>query len=723
MRTPFTAAILAAASVLAACEADAPIELRFDRAALSVADHPFPTDLYRDADTGVLLGFSEAQIGGMFFLNHLALSFQRGWSTATPIRIPFTAAPDDPDRWVDPAYAFDAVRVYRVDVDPPQRVALTDAQLGRRTGSLTVRTAPLAPGRFAVVALAGRLWTRGGLAVTASADYRQVQRDGDPATDESFQRVAAFDADFATRQDTLAYFEFTTTDHAAELTLLHAYVNGALPVDRQGADETVDLTPFLPGTAREIAASPGAAVADSPAAVAALFEAAGFQGVPTAGIARVTAGQLSTPNFVSDVVLDPLALVTNGTFLGRTPNLPFAPAGALGEGAPANPLALSASAPFRTVPYLAFWPEATAAGPIPVVVGLHGFATFKETWLGLASAITSSGRALVVIDNYQHGARADAIDVPEGDFAGKVDAGVLALADRRFPDPFLNPTFPARTRDKVRQSLCDQLSLVRLLAAADGQTPLVDLDGDGAPDAFSRVELVGTSLGAMMGLQMLAVSPVIAKAVLNVPGGGLPAIVRDAPNIDGDVRMLMLATANVDGFGLLSGTTRRMLNDSPEREIYDIVLQTVVAPIDPMTYAPHLLSGALRAASLPPGASVPPPSFLMQFVAGDLTVPNSANARLARAVAAFGGPDDLPHLVDAQGAQVLFDLGLPTREAPATDFPRAGVSQFRVTRPEVMPEGLAWDGGHKALWLWLDPATTAAMQSQAVRFLSSGGAP
>src|SRR5690606_28416366 len=129
---------------------------RFDRSAASVADHPFPTDLYRDADTGVLLSFSEAQVARMFFLNHLALTFQRGWSTATPIRLPFTPAPSDPDRWVDPAGAFDEVRVYRVDVDPPQRVPIETVDFNRRTGSLVVRTATLVPGRFGVVALAGR---------------------------------------------------------------------------------------------------------------------------------------------------------------------------------------------------------------------------------------------------------------------------------------------------------------------------------------------------------------------------------------------------------------------------------------------------------------------------------------------------------------------------------------------------------------------------------------
>src|SRR5690606_36512758 len=107
--------------------------------------------------------------------------------------------------------------------------------------------------------------------------------------------------------------------------------------------------------------------------------------------------------------------------------------------------------------------------------------------------LARAGVALVAIDAYQHGARQHDIALPEGGFSDKLDVA-LAAAGVAFPDPFVNPTFLARTRDKLRQTVVDAMALVRVVSEADGTRPEIDLDGDGVGDAFGGVYVVGNSL-------------------------------------------------------------------------------------------------------------------------------------------------------------------------------------------------------------------------------------
>ena len=663
----------------AACSESADVTLLFERGTVDPTRHVFPTDQYLGEQ--VLDAFSETQTELMPFLQQLRYTAQLGYAPTTAIRIPFTPAEDDPDRWVDVDTVPDALRIYRVDGDESAPVELGELRLQQRTNSLLVRPrAAWAPGRYAVAVLKNGLATLGGGAVKASTDHELTVRDGDPLTDDDFALVADADPVINGRRDTIAFFTFTVADASGQMKLLKAYLSGLAPVDWRGKDELLDITPILPAETRELAVGGAKVIADSDPAIAAVFEAGGAGALPKDKIGKIVGGAIATPVFISDPQPDPLQLFFNGTFLGRSPLVPFNPQ---------NPLSVSATTPTRLLPYLMFVPKVHAP-ELPVIVALHGITRSKEDWLAFANTACATGHALVAIDLYQHGDRQADIAVPEGGFSTRVDP-VLAASGINFPDPFVNPTFLARTRDKLRQSIVDNLALVRLLSAGDGENPLIDFDGDGAPDHSGPIRFIGHSLGAILGTALVAVSPEIDRALFNVPGAHITQIINDSPALSKDIDLLLYATAKAQGIGLLAGSERFMVPDGPERELFSRVSETILAPADPATYAAAVVSGALSGGA---------PRVLVQFALGDKVVTNLSNVRYAQALAA--GAEDRGEVVTL--TPELFPLDLPTVQ-PAQLLPPIALSQF--------------GGGHGMLFDFADPAVTAAVQQQAGLFFGA----
>lgn len=673
--------LLVLALALGACSEETGVTLLFERGAADPTRQVFPTDEYKGAQ--VLDKFSTAQLASMPFLAQLRYTAQVGWSPVTALRIPFTPAPHDPDRWLDLDTVRPALRVYRVADGVASPVELGELEFRERSGALLAwPRAPWAPGTYAVAVRYGVIGTHGGGTVGRSPDAGSVMVGGDPATDDAFQAVAAADPDIATRADTLAFWTFTVADATGPMKLLAAYVAGKLPVDRDGVDEVLDVTPIMPEAGRELAVGGAKVLAQGDAYVDGLFQSVGLGAVPHDAIGKVVGGGVATPVFVSDPQPSLEALFLNGTFLGRNPLLPFMPD---------NPLSLSKAHPSRILPYLAFFPKVHAT-PMPVIVAIHGVTRSKEDWLTFANTACAAGHALVAIDLYQHGDRQADIQVPEGDFSNKIDPVLYELAGSAFPDPFINPTFLARTRDKVRQSVVDNLALIRLLATADGQNPLIDFDGDGAPDDYGPIRIVAHSLGAMVATPIVAVSPDIDRAVLAVPGGDLTQIVSDSPSIHGDLDLLVYAVANAPGIGLLASSPRFMVPDGPERDLWARVAETIVATTDPWTYTGAMVSGELGNQG---------PRLLVQFALGDLVVPNDANVRYAQGMAAGGAePSEVPQLTP-----VLFDTGLPTIDGSQGPTVPIAVTQFA--------------GGHGFLLDFADPEVTGAAQKMAAMFLAA----
>lgn len=664
--------------LFAACDEDTGVTLLFDRANGDPTQHVFPTDQYKGEQ--VLDSFSEAQVGLLPFVQQLRYTAQLGWAPTTGVRIPFSAHEDDSDRWIDLATVPDALRIYRVDGEAATLVPLGETRLQQRTNALLIRPqAPWAPGRYAVAVIRGRLETIGGGGVSASNDQDLVIRDGDPATDEDFAKVAAADGVIDTRRDTLAFFSFTVVDATGQMQLLKAYVSGLAPVDQAGEDRLLAITPLLPEEGRGLAVGGAKAVADSDPAIAAVFEAAGASALPKDAIGKIVGGAIATPVFISDPQPDPLQLFFNGTFLGRTPLVPFNPQ---------NPLSLSRATPTRLLPYLMFIPKVHAP-ELPVIVAMHGITRSKEDWIAFANTACATGHALIAIDLYQHGDRQAEIAVPEGGFSTKVDP-VLAAGGINFPDPFINPTFLARTRDKLRQSIVDHMALVRLLSAGDGQNPLIDFDGDGAPDSIGPIRVVAHSLGAILATPLVAVSPEIDRVLLAAVGSHLTQIINDSPRLSKDVDVLIYATAKATGIGLLADSPRFMVPDGAERELFSRVSETILGGVDPASYAGAITSGALGGAS---------PRVLVQLAFGDDVVTNFANVRFAQALASGAEEPDEVVLVGEE----LFPLGLPV-VAPAQVLPPLAFTELA--------------GGHGLLLDFADPAVTTAAQQQAGLFLA-----
>lgn len=667
-------ALITAAPLLVGCDEVDDITLLFQRQSPDPTLHVFPSDEYRGA--AVLDAFSEVQLATLPFLRHLRATFQPAWAPTTGIRIPFTQVGDDVDRWVDLDTAKDAIRLYSIDSSPVAAVPLGEVRLQQRTNTLLVRPrAPFAAGRYAVVVLANRLATVGGGNVTRSSDQALIARDGDPLTNPAFEAVAAADPDVEDRSDTLAFWTFTVADPTAQLALLKQIVTGKVAVDKDNTDETLDITAIGPPESRELAVGGAQVIADSDAAVTAVYAAAELSALPTDKIGKIVFGAISVPVFVSDPTPDLAALFFNGTFSGRNPLLPFGPG---------NPLSLSASTPTKLLPYVMFIPKVHAP-KLPVIIGIHGISRSKEDWFTFANAACAAGHALIAIDLYQHGARQDEIAVPEGGFSTHVDP-VLRAAGVNFPDPFLNPTFIGRTRDKLRQSIVDQLALIHLLSEGDGDNPLIDFDGDGAPDDFGPKRLIGHSLGGILAVSIAAISPEIDRVVLAAPASHLTQIINDSPRLGRDIDLLMVATANATGFGILADSERRLVPDGAEREVFSRVTETILASVDPASYAAALVSGELGNA----------PRVLVQFSLGDDVVTNLGNVRLAQALASTDDPDAVALIGDE-----LFPLGIPTTTTGAV-----------VTLRQ-------YAGSHGLLLDFVDPAVTATAQQHAAAFFAA----
>lgn len=671
---PVLAVLALAASTLTACDEVNDIELLFQRQSPDPTLHVFPSDEYRGA--AVLDAFSEVQLATLPFLRHLRATFQQAWAPTTGIRIPFTQVGDDVDRWVDLDTAKDAIRLYNIDAAPPIAVPLGEVRLQQRTNALLVRPrAPFTAGRYAVLVLADRLATVGGARIDRSADQALIARDGDPLTDPAFEAVAAADPDVETRSDTLAFWTFTVADPTAQLAFLKQIVTGKVAIDKAGIDDTLGITAIAPPETRELAVGGAQVIADNDAAVAAVYAAAELEALPTDKIGTIVGGAISVPVFVSDPTPDLAALFFNGTFTARNPLLPFAPG---------NPLSLSASTPTKLVPYLMFVPKVHAP-KLPIIVGVHGISRSKEDWFTFANAACAAGHALIAIDLYQHGARQADIAAPEGGFATHVDP-VLKAAGINFPDPFLNPTFIGRTRDKLRQSIVDQLALIHLLNEGDGDNPLIDFDGDGAPDDFGPKRLIGHSLGGILSVAIAAISPEIDRVVLAAPASHLTQIINDSPRLGRDIDLLMVATANATGIGILADSERRLVPDGAEREVFSRVTETILAAVDPASYAAALVSGELGNA----------PRVLVQFSLGDDVVTNLGNVRLAQALASTDDADAVALIGDE-----LFPLGVPTTTTGAV-----------VTLRQ-------YAGTHGLLLDFVDPAVTAMAQQHAAAFFAA----
>lgn len=182
--------------------------------------------------------------------------------------------------------------------------------------------------------------------------------------------------------------------------------------------------------------------------------------------------------------------------------------------------------------------------------------------------------------------------------------------------------------DRVHQAMVNQMALAYALPAlaelpetANG-SPLIDP---------AHVYFYGISQGHILGSVYVTVSPHIERATLAVGGGGFG---------------LMMSRAHPFA-AFLSIIDARFGNDFLVSQKIVLLMQTSFDRIDPVSYAPHLLSDTY------PGS--PASRRVLQHVAiGDTSVPNLASHFFARSL-------DLPEL--APVPRPLF--GIPPVDPPA----------------------------------------------------------
>lgn len=240
------------------------------------------------------------------------------------------------------------------------------------------------------------------------------------------------------------------------------------------------------------------------------------------------------------------------------------------------------------------WLPLDAPGPYPVLLFGHGLNDRRDTAASLMARFGDLNFAVVAIDALHHGTHPTAAD----------GGGVLAFFDFFAIDAESVSIKPLELRDNLRQSNYDRLQLLELLEAGP------DIDGDGAPDLdLDRLGYVGTSLGAIMGSELLALSGRFDLTILEVGGARFTSIVENGA----DYEVLYLVFEEVLG---APDETVRMLP----------VIQAAVDAGDPVNYAPHVLGDRI---DIRQGS---PPHLWMNAALGDTTVAHQSAQCLARAL-------------------------------------------------------------------------------------------
>lgn len=285
----------------------------------------------------------------------------------------------------------------------------------------------------------------------------------------------------------------------------------------------------------------------------------------------------------------------------------------------------------------------------PVVIVQHGLQGDRSFLLTLANTFAKRGFASVAIDAVTFGARSfeSGKNVDQKSafaWSGTAKyAGPDGLVDERasafaFFGNFLS--FGA-TRDQLRQAVLDIGSVAELV-----RNPMLDLGplltaAPGAKLDGSRIAYVGDSFGSVVGLMVAAVDPRIQAMVMNVGGGGiLTEMVANSP-----VFSTLVGTAGglTYGIGLDRFTWRHpMVN----------MLQWILDPADPLTYAKKLISDPVVVEGTPAKRK----SMILIEALWDELVTNEASEALAKAA---GMPLCAPNVGPAGGVslEMLMDAG------------------------------------------------------------------
>jgi dienelactone hydrolase len=288
-----------------------------------------------------------------------------------------------------------------------------------------------------------------------------------------------------------------------------------------------------------------------------------------------------------------------------------------------------------------FLPEGNRpAGGWPVAIFGHGFTNDRNVIPpSVAGTLARAGFATIAINVVGHGAGHDgtlivtpaagpSIVLPSGGRGLDLnDDGQIGLSEgvgTRTGTAFQ----PIASRDGLKQTVADLIQLVRAIRRG------IDVDGDGQPDLDrDRIYYVGQSFGGMYGTLLMAVEPRIRAGVLNVPGGPVIEIARQAaafrPSVITGLQSRNPALMNGEKDFVeaipLPGEPAVKAPPAGALDIQDYFdrVEWLGQSANPVAFAPYLVRAPLGG-----GAARP---VLYQWAVGDRTVPNPTTESLLRA--------------------------------------------------------------------------------------------
>ncbi|MBL0698811.1 hypothetical protein [Comamonas sp. JC664] len=233
---------------------------------------------------------------------------------------------------------------------------------------------------------------------------------------------------------------------------------------------------------------------------------------------------------------------------------------------------------------------------------------------------------------------------------------------------FLNLVNLFATRDNFRHHVVDFAQLVRALDT-DSLNGRLAAAGAGSLNT-SQFNYVGQSLGGIQGALSAAVSPVVGRTALNAPGGDLVDILLTATDAS-FVRYRQGFFQSLQSIGRAPGT--------PEFYEFITLARTILDPASPRNYGRYLLNA--------PSAPANRNAFI-QYIAGDMVIPNPVTEGLIRAANHPRVGDDAPRTVQSymvpENAQLPADVrhaffGIVNPAAPAGSPPSEFLRSVRDT--------------------------------------------
>jgi dienelactone hydrolase len=324
----------------------------------------------------------------------------------------------------------------------------------------------------------------------------------------------------------------------------------------------------------------------------------GFTGMNTShvnpawpGIANIHAGIITLPYYL-DAPTDNNPAAQLSTFWQAAPGAYAPPFDVLGLDPTSTHVTIANPLPVKkgdqTVPILVTVPNIMSkpANGWPVVIYGHGITRNRLDALAVADILASIGYATVAIDFPLHGVSPDAEPTQAPFWIENTDFAPIAN-ERTFDSDFLNnetlrppgdtlidPSgvifFPASlqsmltSRDTIRQGIIDFSNVAVSISSMD-----IDLDGKPDLDA-TNIAYVGHSWGGIHGAGLVAIEPLITRAFLSVPAGGI-ARMANASDTFGPVIQGLLGSVGVE-----SGTAAY--------DSFLIAWQTLLDSADPVNW-------------------------------------------------------------------------------------------------------------------------------------------